>query len=225
MSKNETVNLDDKTHQGQAIYSNTVLKIYDLWVLGFSNTFLWKCKTKLLEEQFKTYTTTNHLDVGVGTGYYLKKCLTQQERRVALFDLNENSLNAAASKIKKFTPEKYQVNVLEPIEVECEKFDSISVNFLLHCLPNSIKEKAILFKHLSKYLNKDGVIFGSTILGMDVKKNAFANKLMKVYNKKGIFDNKADNIEDLKIELDRYFDEVQVELVGCVALFRAKKTR
>lgn len=218
-------NIDRETHNGQAIYNTAVLKIYDLWVLGFSNRFLWKCKTKYLKEHFFKYISTNHLDVGVGTGYFLKKCLRKDTRRIALFDLNENSLNSAASKIIKYHPEKYKVNVLKPISIECEKFDSISINFLLHCLPNSIKEKTILFKYLSKYLNKDGIIFGSTILSMNVRKNFLAKKLMKKYNQKGIFDNRADSEKDLKFALDKYFDEVEIKVIGCVAIFKAKKIR
>jgi ubiquinone/menaquinone biosynthesis C-methylase UbiE len=63
---------------GQAVYSKPVLSIYDIWVLGFSNHFLWKCPTKLISKQFADLATKNHLDVGVGTGYYLKKiCITK----------------------------------------------------------------------------------------------------------------------------------------------------
>lgn len=225
MTKQEILNIDTQTQKGQAIYNKAVLKIYDLWVLGFSNKFLWKCKTINLERHFSKHLSHNHLDVGVGTGYFLKKCLKKETKRIALFDLNENSLNSAASKIKKYSPEKYRVNILEKIDLECENFDSISINFLLHCLPNSIKEKAVVFKHLRKYLNTGGIIFGSTILNHNIKKNFLAKKLMEKYNQKGIFDNREDSLEELEIELNRYFDNVEIEVIGCVAIFKAQKIR
>ncbi|MCP4552955.1 MAG: methyltransferase type 12, partial [Bacteroidetes bacterium] len=84
---------------GQAVYSKTLLSIYDLWVLGFSNSFLWRCPTTLLRREFIKNVTSNHLDIGVGTGYYLDKCLDDAERRLALLDLNPNSLEATASRI------------------------------------------------------------------------------------------------------------------------------
>lgn len=219
------MSLEKSTYDGQAIYSKSVLKIYDLWVLGFSNSYLWKCNTNYLREQFVKYATTNHLDIGVGTGFFLDKCLSKAKRRVVLFDLNQNSLDATYERVKRFKPEKYQVDVLETIDVDCEKVDSISINFLLHCLPGSIKEKSILFENASNYLNKNGVLFGSTILGKDVHKNYFANKLMNLYNKKGIFSNENDSLEELEAELNKYFKKVSIKMIGCVAVFSAKEKR
>jgi len=46
-----------------------LLSGYDLWVLGFSNTFVWRCPTRLLLEFYNEHISGNHLDVGVGTGY------------------------------------------------------------------------------------------------------------------------------------------------------------
>lgn len=215
-------NIDSKVEKGQAIYSNSILKIYDWWVLSFSNTYLWKCNTKNLEQMFKQHISSNHLDVGVGTGYFLDKCLKSTNRRVVLFDLNENSLDTTQKRIKRFNVSKYKVNVLQPITVDCEKFDSISINYLIHCLPDNLNEKSILFKHISEYLNKNGIIFGSTILGKKSNMNFFAKKLNGFYNKKGIFDNNEDSLEDLKNQLEKYFDNVEIKIIGCVALFNAK---
>lgn len=68
--------MNDKTHQpdaaaaaGAAVYSKPLLSGYDLWVLGFSNTFVWRCPTRLLLEFYNEHISGNHLDVGVGTGY------------------------------------------------------------------------------------------------------------------------------------------------------------
>lgn len=132
---------------GHEIYTNNVLKIYDLWVLGFSNHFLWKCPTKYIEDMFIQHTTTNHLDIGVGTGYYLKKCLDDSSRRLALLDFNQNSLNKASLRISSFEPEIYQANILESLNLDCDKFDSMSINYLLHCLKGNLEDKSIIFEN------------------------------------------------------------------------------
>ncbi len=215
--------INQNVKAGQAVYTKNTLSIYDLWVLGFSNSFLWKCPTKILRKTFQEHSTVNHLDVGVGSGYYLDKCLSNIERRVALLDLNMNSLNTAAARISRFSPEVYCDNALEPLSTECEKFDSISVNYLLHCLPGSLKEKSIMFKHLDKLLNDKGVLFGSTILGKDSNYGYFAGKLMALYNTKGIFDNASDDLHSLELSLNQYYKNVKISVVGCVAIFYAQK--
>jgi ubiquinone/menaquinone biosynthesis C-methylase UbiE len=210
------------TTAGQAIYSKKVLSIYDFWVLGVSNNYFWKCPTRYISDQFSQFVSNNHLDVGVGSGYYLKNFLPKSTHRIALLDLNENSLETTSKAINHLEPEVYCRDVLEPFELNVDKFDSISVNYLLHCLPGDLIDKGIMFKHLKKYLNHGGVIFGSTILGQGTKLNFFAQKLMNLYNKKGIFSNNKDDLESLLISLNEHFSDVKVEVVGAVALFSGK---
>ena len=214
---------DKATLAGQAVYSKNVLSLYDLWVLGFSNHYLWQCPTKLIAEQFSQHVSTNHLDVGVGSGYYLKRCLTDIDRRLALVDLNENSLAKASSEIARFKPKCYQRNVFEPLTLDGENFDTISINYLLHCLPGNMTEKGKVFENLKAVLNDGGVVFGSTILGKHVEKNFFADKLMNLYNSKGIFTNLADDISGLDTVLHQHFSQVKIRVVGCVALFVASQ--
>jgi len=213
--------MDKAVELGQAIYSKKVLSIYDWWVLGISNSYIWKCSTELLENEFRQHVSLNHLDVGVGTGYYLENCLNDQPRRIALLDLNQNSLDSAASRIKQFEVETYQANALEELSLPCDKFDSISINYLLHCMPGSIIDKAVLFKNLKAYLNPEGILFGSTILSSGTKKGFLARHLMTLYNKKGIFGNAADNLSDLETALITHFDHVNIRTKGCVAIFSA----
>ncbi|MBR9829370.1 MAG: class I SAM-dependent methyltransferase [Oceanospirillales bacterium] len=208
---------------GQAIYSKKVLSIYDLWVLGFSNHLLWKCPTRLISKQFADLVTDNHLDVGVGTGYYLKKNLVADHKRIALIDLNENSLESTSKAIRLLNAEIYCRNVLEPLSLDCKTFDSVSINYLMHCLPGSMSEKSIVFSHLKEVMSVGSVLFGSTILGKGTAKNMFAQKLMSIYNKKGIFCNAQDELGALEDGLNKYFINVNVTVVGCVALFSATK--
>ena len=134
-------------------------------------------------------------------------------------DLNPNSLAHTAKRLERYQPETYQQNVLEKIETSIKPFDSIGANYLLHCVPGAITEKAIIFDHLRKLMNPGARVFGSTILQGGVERSWLAQRLMAFYNKKGIFSNTTDSLDDLKSALSQRFKNVKVDVVGCVALF------
>ena len=209
---------------GQAIYNKYVLAAYDLLVLGVSCQLFWKCPSRRMENQYDKFVSNNHLDVGVGTGYFLDKCQFPSDNpRIALMDLNKNSLNYTAERIVRYSPETYCRNILEPISIPAENFDSVGINFLLHCVPGDLSEKSTIFDHLKAVMHPNAVIFGSTILHVGVSPNWLAKRLMNAYNNKGVFSNLYDSAEGLKRELEARFSDVSVEVVGCVALFSARK--
>ena len=130
---------------GAAVYNRLVLSAYDLFVLGFSNTFVWRCPTQVMLDFYNEYISGNHLDVGVGTGYYLDRCtFPGSNPEVAIADLNENSLRATASRIERYHPKVYAANVLEPLDIPPASFDSIAVNYLIHCLPGKDRKSTRL---------------------------------------------------------------------------------
>src|SRR6266446_4577761 len=101
---------------GQAVYTKRTLAFYDFVVLGVSNRFIWKAPTQRLEEHYNRHVTANHLDVGVGTGYFLDRCrFPSNIPRVALMDLNSDALEFASQRIARYRPETHRRNVLEPI--------------------------------------------------------------------------------------------------------------
>lgn len=207
---------------GQAIYTHRNLNIYDLVVHGLSNPWIWHCPTQRLIDHYNRHVTGNHLDVGVGTGYLLDKCrFPSPAPRVALMDLNRNTLDYASQRIARYRPEAYQRNVLEPIPFEAERFDSIGLSYLLHCIPGTITSKAVAFDHLAKLLNPGGMIFGATLLQQGVERSRLARSLMAFYNRNGIFSNQQDSLASLKQALEQRFNDVTVEVIGCAALFSA----
>lgn len=214
---------EEQVLAGQAIYTKQALGAYDFVVLGVSNHFIWKCPTRRLVEHYDRHVTSNHLDVGVGTGYFLDKCrFRSPSPRVALMDLNQNTLDFASRRIARYQPETYRRNVLEPIRFDAPKFDSVGVNYLLHCIPGSIESKSVAFDHLKALMNPGAVLFGSTLLQGGVDRTWFAKRLMDIYNKKGIFSNQADDLDRLTTELRKRFSDVVVEVVGCAALFSGR---
>jgi len=207
---------------GQAVYSKNTLAVYDFLVLGLSNRFIWKCPTARLIEFYRSHLSANHLDVGVGTGFFLDHCPFPDRPRVVLIDLNPNSLEATAQRIRRYEPRTYRRNVLERLELGEKGFDSIGMNYLLHCLPGDMHAKAASFDHVKAYLNPGGVLFGSTLLYGGVRRSTLAKGLMKFYNAKGIFHNTGDDLEGLRKELAGRFGESRVEVAGCAALFWAR---
>lgn len=212
-----------QANAGQAVYSKNTLSFYDFIVLGISNRFLWRCPTEQLLSHYNHHVTSNHLDVGVGTGYFLDHCkFPNSSPRLALMDMNQNSLAYTSHRVARYQPESLQQNVLLPIETEIKKFDSIAINYLLHCLPGTITSKAVVFKHLKPLMNPGATLFGSTIVQGNAPRNRCAQQLMNLYNRKGIFSNQQDCLEDLRSELNQTFALVEIKMMGCVALFSAQ---
>ena len=186
----------EQVEAGQAVYSKRTLAAYDFVVLGVSNRFIWKCPTQRLEEHYNQH--------------------------IALMDLNPDTLEFASKRIARYKPKTFRRNVLEPISTDGERFDSVGVNYLLHCIPGSMESKAVAFDHLKTLLNPNGVLFWATLLQGGVTRNWFAKRLMAVYNKKGVFSNEQDNLEELTRTLKQRFRDVSVEVVGCTAMFSGR---
>jgi SAM-dependent methyltransferase len=209
---------------GQAVYTPWLLALpYDILVLGISNTLLWKCPTRRLLAMYDAHISANHLDVGVGSGYFLAHCrFPSPTPRLALMDLNPHSLERAAQRAARYTPERYQHNVLEPAPAGIRPFDSIGMNYLLHCVPGAIEEKAVAFDNLRPLLNPGGCFFGATLLQGDTPRSRPAQLLMKAYNRRGMFHNAQDTPRGLERALKRRFRDFRIEREGCAALFWAR---
>lgn len=214
---------EKQVEAGQAVYSKSMLSIYDWLVLRVSNRLIWKCPSKRILALYDRHVTGNHLDVGVGTGYFLDRCRFPNDRpRLGLMDLNPNCLDGASNRVTRYRPEVYRANVLDPIDLEIPRFDSISMTYLLHCLPGTIKTKSAVFRHLKPLLKHGGVMFGATLLSEGVYRSWAAKRLMAFYNSKGIFSNDQDDLQGLRAMLSEHFTAVSVEIVGCAALFSGR---
>lgn len=78
----------------------------------------------------------------MGTGYFLDHCqFPSAQPRLGLLDLNAHCLAHARQRIARYQPETYQASVLEPLNLNTQPFDSISLNYVLHCLPGSFPGK------------------------------------------------------------------------------------
>jgi SAM-dependent methyltransferase len=213
----------ERVRAGAAIYSRPVLFLYDWVILGNNCRFLWGCPARHMLELYNEYISSNHLDIGVATGFFLDRCkLPAAKPRLALLDLNPNSLRVASKRLSRYDTQIYQRNVLEPFNLDGPAFDSVGMMNLLHCLPGNIDAKQIVFENAKAVMNPGAVLFGSTILPKGVKSNPIANMVLKMNNSRGIWTNENDDLEGLQKSLRLHFRESSVKIIGYEALFVAR---
>lgn len=213
-----------RVEAGISLYTRPLLFVYDSLLLGCGCRFLWSCPSRDMLELYNEYISANHLDIGVGSGYFMDKCrFPSTSPRIVLMDLNPNSLRAASKRLARFNPETYRRNVLEPFDLAIPPFDSIGMMNLLHCLPGDMKTKKVAFQNSLELLNPGGTVFGSTILYRGVRRSALATSILRITNRLGIMTNLDDEVEDLEKNLKDLFSECGVKITGCEALFWARK--
>lgn len=219
-SYESTRTVSEEVAAGAAVYSDLLLSIYDLEVLKFELPYIFRCPLQKVMDFFNGNVSSTHLDVGVGTGYFLDKCnFPIGNPTIHLMDLNPNTLRKTSKRIKRYLPTEHQCNVLEPIQKDLPFFDSISAINFLHCLPGTMLDKEKAIANLRPFLREGGVFFGTTVLGQGVDAGVLYRYANSVYNKKSIFSNLNDNVSDLEIILKNNFQECFVDIVGSVALF------
>ena len=207
--------------KAHAIYTPFMLSIYDLLVHGASNHLAWRCPTRRLLDLYRANLTANHLEAGVGTGHFLDREGGSDLKRLVLLDINRNCLARAERRLARFKPTLCEANLLAPFKLELAPFSSIGLTYVLHCLPGRMSEKLKVVDHLQPLMERRAVLFGATILGRGIDSNWAARTLLDFYNEKGVFNNREDDLRSLTDGLRERFDDVHIEMQGCVALFRA----
>lgn len=213
-------------HDGARFYSRLLLAIYDVLIMGLFTPYVWRCKPRHYLELYKKYMSRNHADVGVGTGYVLDKCHYQPGQvRIGLFDLQENCLDYTAKRLERFKPEVYQRNALEPIHIKAKGFDSIALGGILHCIPGDLNDKGKVFASLQPIMRRSSRVFGYTILNKGVKKTRLSRSVFYLCQKLKVINGINDCASDLNSQLKKHFQQHDLKVIGCVAIFSAKYPR
>ncbi|MGE3530149.1 MAG: methyltransferase type 12 [Methyloceanibacter sp.] len=207
--------------KAHAVYTPFTLSIYDGLVHGLSNRFAWRCPTRRLIGLYRDNMSAEHLEAGVGTGMLLDRAASPELERLVLLDANRNCLDRAAARLARFQPELHQVNLLAPSALALAPVASVGLTYVLHCLPGRMDEKLAAIDHLRPSMRRGATLFGATILGRGIAPNPAARALLDLYNAKGVFNNREDDLASLSEGLRRRFADVAVTQEGCVAIFRA----
>ncbi|MFD7549515.1 class I SAM-dependent methyltransferase [Streptomyces sp. NPDC059578] len=212
----------DQVYAGQAVYRPWTLPVYDLVAFKINCRFLFRVPVSEVVAMFDRNVSAEHLDVGVGTGYFLDNCRTDPQQSITLADLNEHSLRHAARRLARFDVTTVRANALEPLPLPEASFGSASLNFLLHCVPGSIREKAAVLDNVAACVRPGGRIFGATVLSKGVPVGAAARASFAAWNRRGMMNNSEDSLDDLRAELAARFPVHTVTVHGCTALFEAE---
>ena len=211
------------THPSVTVYTPARLALYDLVILGLSCSLVWRCSKRHFLDLYNRHVSSPHLDIGVGTGYFLDRCHFPIERpQITLLDPSDACLSKAARRLQRYSPQLVNASVLEPLDLETARFASVALNGVLHCLPATPQTKAAVFRNLKPFLGDGAVVFGSTILGSGVDHGRLARKALAHYNQEGFFTNLADDLGGLERALADNFAEEQIEVRGSFALFTAR---
>jgi hypothetical protein len=212
-----------KIKRSQQYFNKLSLIFYDFILYGIVSKYAWGSSIQRLDAHYKRYVTSNHLEVGVGTGYLLNRVVFESTQpRLALMDLSVACLEKTKRKVLRYAPVTYVQNLLEPIQQAIPVFDSISINYVMHCIPGNLKEKTVALTHLKTLLSPRGVLFGTTVLSEGVPKNILAKPAMWLLNFLGVFNNRQDNAQDLKTYLNKNFQVLEFQVVGVTAFFAVK---
>jgi SAM-dependent methyltransferase len=200
-----------------------MLAIYDPFVLGFMTRAVWKSPMGPYVERYRTCISRRHLDVGPGTGYFLEKS-APPGTQITLVDANPAVLAHCSRRLASLNPTAVQADVMKPLPVE-GRFDSAALSFVLHCLPGPQSNKAVAVRNVAAVLEPAGTLFGGTVLGLTERHTPQARAVLRLFNRQGAFDNRADTADGLRAILEESFEDVAVDVVGSAALFTARGRR
>jgi SAM-dependent methyltransferase len=214
----------DPAYRGQSDYSRLVLSLYDRLVLGPIARFVWRTPTPRLLEEYRQHIREPHLDVGPGTGYFIGRSGLPQGSRVTILDPNRNVLDHAAQRLRHLKVTAVEADVLKPLPVR-GPFASAALHLVLHCLPGPLSRKAVAVSNVASVLEPTGVLFGASVLGTSGSHTWPARRMLYAFNRRGAFDNLDDTEDGLRSILEESFAQVDLEIVGSTALFRAARPR
>ncbi|WP_306362242.1 class I SAM-dependent methyltransferase [Nocardia sp. CC227C] len=215
------------TDPGQTFYRTNRLNGYDLITVNAANRLLWRCPPEHFVELYNRNVSGRHLDIGPGSGYYLDHCEFPVARPViTLLDLNPDPLTFVAGRIARYAPDTVRADLLGELPpIPNAPFDSIAINYVLHCLPEPPAGKQEVFARLKPLLTDTAVVFGSTVVTGGAPTTPLSKAFNTLYQRMGAFHNQNDTVESLHGALDRHFMSHILEIRGSVALFTARGPR
>ena len=223
--------LDREIRRAWRCYVAPYLFVYDTAVYRIWNPYVWRCPTETVVEHFRRHVRRVHLEAGCGTGYLPSRCGIPDGRdrngaplppQLTLMDMNPGSLKWASRRLQPYRPKIIRHSLFSPLPAVDPPFESVCLNYVLHCLPGDFEAKRVVIANLKAAMAADGVLFGSTILGLGVFHNRFARLTLYCLNRTlGSFHNTQDTADGLQRALSGQFAHVCCQIVGSVALFAA----
>jgi len=215
---------NNRTRLGQLFFSTMSHRLYDTGLYKFVTGTIWRCPTERLLDNYADNISNNHLEVGVGSGYFLDRTLCADFLdRLMLSDLNRRCLAKSGARLLDFAPSTLAHNILKPLPPIANGFNSVGMNYVLHCIPGGFGRNRIIFDNVATALNDGGVFFGATLIPGKFRDGAWSWLLMQALNAVGIFSNLNHSLDELKSALDVSFSRVEIAVIGNACVFSAVK--
>lgn len=96
------------------------------------------------------------------------------------------------------------------------------MNYVWHALEGDLETRGEVFGRLAEYLVPQGVLFGSSVIGLHDGMSKLSQCFSRHWLSLGLFNNTGDCPDSLREILQQYFTEVTVWQEGQVMFFVAK---
>ncbi len=186
---------------------------YDYLVNNLNCKYVWKCDQKFINKLYEKNITYNHLEIGPGTGYFLRN---YNFNNLHLIDINDDVLNNCEKNLKSNCQNihLYNKNIFEINNKINKEITSIGLSYVLHCVPNNLDSSLNNLVENVKTGNKI-IIFGSTVIPN--KNDYLATTEIYLLNKFGIFNNMNHNKNQLENIVNKY--NGNIKQIGNVLIF------
>lgn len=214
--------LDPRIAHSQEVYTKRTLAIYDILVLRIFCSLVWRCPPREMRRLYNRWAGQRHLDIGPGTAYFVDHCrFPSANPEITLLDLSPECLDASAKRLARYQPATCQANLMSPLPLPHQHFDSAAMNLVFHTIPGGWEHKGIILKHVAETLKPGGVLFGTTVLAEGAPMNKFTRKLLIEQHRRGNFQNQGDDADGLDRQLAKYFPHHELWVRGITAIFVA----
>ncbi|WP_437727732.1 class I SAM-dependent methyltransferase [Sorangium sp. So ce861] len=200
-------------------------RLYDLWVPTIASEHLWGCPSERILDLYRQHTSADHLEAGVGSGYFLDRCaFPVADPSLTLLDVNRSAVDVSLDRLRRYRVTGLVASLLEPLPLPGSAFGSVGMNYVVHCIPGALRDKMdAILGHLLPCMKDGGVLFGTTVLGKGVRHNAAGGPFAAAMQRLGIFKNQDDDLPGLEAALKRHVSDYAIEPVGRTAVFIARK--
>lgn len=202
--------------------SKVTVTFYDSVIINGISKYIWKCDPVIHVQRYQKYaSSTCHLDIGPGSGYYLSR---SNVKNADIVDINTSTLDRTKERVP--VGNSFLENVFERPLATKKQYNSIALNRVLHVVPGDVEHKlGNLLDNLQPNMNDDCVLFGSTCAGVvfTERHSMPALAFMTLLSEFRIFHNDADYEENVELTLKKYFKEVDVSSHGSEIAFVANK--